>query len=76
MSSFHSLASVLFTHTCSGTFIKGHDDVGTESFLNRNGVFRTEEVFVSIKVRLELNPVIVDFNAVVEGINLKASRIS
>ena len=59
-----------------GALVESHDDVGAESDLNVDGMFRSEEVRAAIEVGAELDAVVSDFAERVEREDLEAAGVS
>jgi hypothetical protein len=59
-----------------GALVKTHNNVGTESDLNVDGVLGGEEVRAAVEVRTELDAISRDFAKRVERKDLEAARVS
>jgi len=58
-----------------GTFIEGHDDVGTEVLLNGNGLFGREAMRRAVNVTLEGHAIIINLAGLRQRKNLKAAGV-
>ena len=58
-----------------GALVKGHADVGAESYLNLHGMFRSKRVRTPVEVGAEADTVIGDFAERIEREDLEAARV-